>query len=93
MTKPGTPVFFTPKGFKFPRLPGARCESGIEPDDFFAERSFEKRKRDRTKAFCNPCSVRTECLLWALEHREQFGIWGGLDTRERRLLLKQRRNG
>jgi WhiB family redox-sensing transcriptional regulator len=31
-----------------------------------------------------PCPVRAECLQYALEHDERFGIWGGLSERERR---------
>ena len=31
---------------------------------------------------------RTECLEYALEHDERFGIWGGLSERERRRLKR-----
>lgn len=33
-------------------------------------------------AVCSLCTVRDECLAWALEHREH-GIWGGTTDRER----------
>lgn len=35
------------------------------------------------KALCAACSVRAECLAFALEH-PQKGIWGGTTERERR---------
>ena len=35
------------------------------------------------KKFCMTCIVRSECLEFALEHDERFGIWGGLSNRER----------
>ena len=37
---------------------------------------------------CDGCAVRIECLEYALENDERFGIWGGLSERERRRLKK-----
>ena len=34
--------------------------------------------------FCRKCPVIGECLEYALERDERFGIWGGLSERERR---------
>ena len=34
-------------------------------------------------------SIRAECLEYALEHDERFGIWGGMSERERRRLKRQ----
>jgi WhiB family redox-sensing transcriptional regulator len=36
--------------------------------------------------------VREECLQYALDNSEKFGIWGGLSERERRR-LRRGRNG
>ena len=53
-----------------------------------AERRDEKRFRERNaKAICETCSVRDDCLSYALTIREQHGIWGGLSESERRELL------
>ena len=30
-----------------------------------------------------------QCLQWAIEHDERFGIWGGLSERERRRYKKE----
>ena len=52
------------------------------------ERRDEKRFRERNaKAICETCSVRDDCLSYALTIREQHGIWGGLSESERRELL------
>jgi WhiB family redox-sensing transcriptional regulator len=51
------------------------------------ERRDEKRFRERNaKAICEMCSVRSDCLSYALTIREQHGIWGGLSESERREL-------
>ena len=34
--------------------------------------------------------VRLDCLEYALDNGEKFGIWGGLSERERRRLRRQR---
>ena len=50
-----------------------------------AERREEKRHREvHAKAICSTCPVRGECLTYAIEIREQHGIWGGLNEVERR---------
>lgn len=39
------------------------------------------------KAVCAGCDVREQCLAYALENNERFGIWGGKSERERRAIL------
>jgi WhiB family redox-sensing transcriptional regulator len=43
------------------------------------------------KLLCGRCEVRAECLEFALDTNEEFGIWGGLSTAERRALRRRRR--
>lgn len=38
---------------------------------------------------CGSCTVRENCLEWALKHGER-GIWGGTTTSERRQILRDR---
>jgi len=40
---------------------------------------------------CATCPVRQPCLEYALEHRIDHGVWGGTSERERRRILKRRR--
>lgn len=62
----------------------AKCLQA-EPDTFFPEKGGSTRE---AKKVCQSCEVRAECLEYALEHDERFGIWGGLSERERRRLKK-----
>lgn len=57
-----------------------------DPEAFFPEKGGSTRE---AKRICAGCEVRSECLEYALEHDERFGIWGGLSERERRRLKKQ----
>ncbi|ORJ55576.1 hypothetical protein B5M45_24780 [Mycobacterium simiae] len=52
-----------------------------DPDVFFPD---DKSSASDAKSLCLRCGVRDECLEYALEHDERFGIWGGLSARERR---------
>lgn len=40
------------------------------------------------KAICGGCDVLTQCRDYALETRQPFGVWGGLDEDERRVLVR-----
>lgn len=43
------------------------------------------------KALCAQCPVKRECLDFALETDQRFGIWGGLSAGERSARLGRRR--
>ena len=60
---------------------------GVDPDLFFPERGASTRE---AKEVCRGCVVRGECLEFALQNGEKFGIWGGLSERERRRIRRQR---
>ena len=57
-----------------------------DPEAFFPEKGGSTRD---AKKICTSCEVRTQCLEYALENDERFGIWGGLSERERRKLRKR----
>ncbi|MBV2353861.1 WhiB family transcriptional regulator [Streptomyces sp. J2-1] len=61
------------------------CRS-TDPDALFVEGAAQHR----AKAVCGNCPVRTECLAYALDHRIEHGVWGGMTERERRALLRRR---
>ena len=67
---------------------------GKDPDLFFApdaEFVTARQKREaKAKTICAGCPVRDACLAYALDAREGYGIWGGLNEDERRALLRQR---
>jgi WhiB family redox-sensing transcriptional regulator len=57
-----------------------------DPEAFFPEKGGSTRE---AKKVCLGCGVRGECLEYALQNDERFGIWGGLSERERRKLKKR----
>ncbi len=61
---------------------------GVDPDIFFPDRG---ESLSPAKAICAECIVRDECLEYALDNRERFGVWGGTSERERRRLRRSRR--
>ena len=60
---------------------------GVDPDLFFPERGASTRE---AKSVCRGCVVREDCLEYALQNGEKFGIWGGMSERERRRIRRQR---
>lgn len=60
----------------------------VDPEMFFPEKGGSTKA---AKRLCGMCDVREECLQWALDNQEMFGIFGGLSERERRPLLHARR--
>lgn len=62
----------------------AVCPS-TDPEAFFPQKGGSTRE---AKAICKGCPVRAECLDYALEFDERFGIYGGLSERERRRLKR-----
>ena len=60
---------------------------GVDPDLFFPERGASTRE---AKDVCRGCVVREDCLEFALQNGEKFGIWGGMSERERRRIRRQR---
>ncbi len=57
-----------------------------DPEAFFPEKAGSTRD---AKRICAQCTVRAECLEYALKNDERFGIWGGLSERERRRLRRR----
>lgn len=66
-------------------LAGALCAE-VDSELFFPEQGA---RGSAAKRVCMACDVRVECLLGAIERREQWGIWGGLNVRERRDVAKR----
>ncbi len=60
--------------------------SQTDPEAFFPEKGGTPRE---AKRICGRCEVKDECLTYALDHNERFGIWGGLSERERRKIQRR----
>ena len=52
----------------------------VDGEAFFPAKGKPARE---AKQVCQGCSVRAECLEWAIGQGERWGIWGGLTTAER----------
>lgn len=50
-----------------------------------------KHRRERAKAYCLDCPVRSECLAFALRENIQYGIYAGTTARERRMIQRKAR--
>lgn len=57
---------------------------------FFADTAFERRP---ARNLCAGCPVRLECLQWALENTQVWGVWGGCDESDLRRALWVDSNG
>lgn len=67
-----------------PWMSAAEC-TGADLDTFFPTRGEDTGK---AKAICASCCVRLECLAYAIDNDEHFGIWGGRSERERRRMRR-----
>lgn len=67
-------------------LDGALCAQ-TDPEVFFPDKGGSVQQ---AKAVCGRCTVRAECLAYALEHDERYGVFGGMSVREREKILGRR---
>ena len=63
---------------------------GTDPDLFFPPGDGPAIE---ARHICAMCPVRGQCLAYAVTADESFGIWGGLDPRERESLRRQLQRG
>lgn len=61
-----------------------------DSEAFFPEKGGTTKP---AKQICATCPVRSQCLEYAMDHDERFGVWGGLSERERRKLRWEREGG
>lgn len=67
-------------------IDAAACRDVDEPDVFFLPDPAEKTAaHPAALAMCAGCTVRVECLAWALRH-EPLGVWGGVTPEQRRAM-------
>jgi WhiB family transcriptional regulator, redox-sensing transcriptional regulator len=69
----------------------AAC-SGARPGMFYPgtdKPGFSQKEQDAKRVCRTQCEVRRECLTYAIEFSEHFGIWGGYGERARRRIGKK----
>jgi hypothetical protein len=64
----------------------AACTSA-DPEAFFPDKGNSAKP---AKDLCKRCPAIVECLDWALEHNEQFGVWAGTTPDERKALRRKK---
>ena len=52
----------------------------VDGDLFFPDKGGSNRA---AKKICAACDVQAECLAYALENSEPFGVWAGTSERQR----------
>jgi len=62
----------------------AHCRS-VDPDELFVGGAAQRK----AVVICRYCPVTAECLADALDSQMEFGVWGGMTVRQRRVLLKK----
>nr|WP_231588708.1 WhiB family transcriptional regulator [Mycobacterium nebraskense] len=62
----------------------ALCRTG-DPDELFVRGAAQRR----AAAICRHCPVLLECGADALDNRVEWGVWGGMTERQRRVLLRE----
>lgn len=62
-----------------------------DPESFYPEKGGSGHVRE-AKRVCLACDVTEDCLAYALDNDERFGIWGGMTEGERRKVRRQRRH-
>lgn len=68
----------------------ALCK-GRDTNDFYIEMTVKGAAEQlrKIKSVCRMCPVIAECLSYAIETNEQFGVWGGFSTKERNKIAKK----
>ena len=59
---------------------------GADPEAFFPPGDAPAAE---ARDICAACPVRGQCLAYAITADERFGIWGGLDPRQRRTVRRR----
>jgi WhiB family redox-sensing transcriptional regulator len=59
----------------------------VDPEMFYPEKNTDGTV---AKRICLRCDVKVECLQYAIDNKEDHGIWGGLNERSRRKLRRKK---
>ena len=61
--------------------------SQTDPEAFFPDKGGSTKQ---AKKVCAACPVREQCLQYAIDNSERYGVWGGLSEKERRRVARGR---
>jgi hypothetical protein len=77
------PAYLPPEWMK-----SALCAQ-VDTEIFYPERG-DSASADAARRICSLCDVKVQCLEYALDNAERYGIWGGTNERDRRPMFKAR---
>jgi WhiB family redox-sensing transcriptional regulator len=68
----------------------SRCKE-MDPDLFFPVGTTGPAllQIEAAKAVCRQCNVRENCLGYALDSNQEYGIWGATTEEERRYMRRE----
>ena len=68
----------------------ARCKQ-MDPDLFFPVGTTGPAllQIEAAKSVCRTCTVRDECLQYAVDSNQEYGVWGGTTEEERRYMRRE----
>ncbi|SFF76737.1 WhiB family transcriptional regulator, redox-sensing transcriptional regulator [Actinacidiphila alni] len=68
----------------------AACQ-GEDPERFFpvGHSGSALLQEQQAKDVCRRCPVVEQCLAWAMDTRQEFGVWGGRNEDERRSMRRR----
>jgi WhiB family transcriptional regulator, redox-sensing transcriptional regulator len=75
-------------GWDIPRFTEPALCAEIDPELWYPFASGNASAKS-AKAVCRRCPARLECLAWALEHHEEYGVWGGTTVKDRARLRRR----
>lgn len=63
--------------------------NGMPSELFYGKNELPMTSQEikTAKTICNQCDVRRDCLITALKSKEEFGVWGGFTSFERRAAI------
>jgi len=85
---PLSQIFFDPDKEKW--RDKAACKNA-PLETFFPKKGASTQRIKEAKAICNTCTVKQDCLEWAVQFSERalMGIWGGMTPNDRRAERKR----
>ncbi len=67
-------------------MDGTQACANADPDMFFPPRQAYIDAEPAIRV-CRRCPLRPKCGLWAINTRQEIGVWGGMTPRQRRAVV------
>jgi WhiB family redox-sensing transcriptional regulator len=77
------------KNKSFDWMDDAVCK-GVDTSLFFFELGDGQKEMAAAKAVCVTCPVQQDCLVFAVDNGFEYGVWGGMSSRQRKAWRIQR---